>query len=294
MSKYKCPICDRWKPNRHSLIEHLRWRHGISNPNITGKEDYTRVIIYQPSNLGNGTMDTNIVPVTEAEMASFAQRLTTMIVGHSRQAGELQELSNRVSDLSAQVSSLRGENLSLKTERDDALMASMENEQRLNDARRHRDELQQRVTTLGETMIARDGRVKELEGLNTSAKLALEDEQRAHENTRRERDNYAGTLSTVRERRDHWHNRAEDAERALNEANAKLHSLEQTFSAIFPGAPGHAVQAVEVPAPQPDPTSGTSGPSVYDAKVEQSGSSLNPEPSRPWWEDNKGNSPAQS
>ena len=70
-------------------------------------------------------MDTNLIPVTEAEMASFAQRLTTMIVGHSRQAGELEEIKAKVNDLSSRVNELRTENLGLKTERDEALMTSM-------------------------------------------------------------------------------------------------------------------------------------------------------------------------
>src|SRR6266702_4471998 len=97
-------------------------------------------------------MDTNIVPVTEAEMATWTQRLMTTVVGYSKQSAELEEIKQRVNALYDQVSQLRGENTTLRTERDDALMASLENENKLNDARRHRDDLEARVNTLNETL----------------------------------------------------------------------------------------------------------------------------------------------
>jgi chromosome segregation ATPase len=215
-------------------------------------------------------MDTNIVPVSEAEMANWTQRLTTMVVGYSRQAQELTEIKDSVNSLAEQVSIL-------KTERDDAMKASMENEQRLNDARRHRDELESRVGTLNEAIIGRDSRVKELEGLLTSARLEAEDWQRKCERQERMSQDYQNQLATVRERRDHWHNRAEDAERALADTRNKLKAIEDQVGSIL-GMVAKPAEVVEVPQLNPQQSTGTS---TLGANESQSDTSQSP---KPWWQ----------
>lgn len=221
-------------------------------------------------------MDTNIVPVTEAEMRGIADRLISTVVGYSSQARELEQLKAQMTTLSDQVRAMTADNYTLRRERDEALQMAVENEAKMNDARKHRDELISKVGTLSETIFSRDARVKELEGLEISARLALEDEQRAHTNTRRQRDDFEHTLNTVRERRDHWQNRAEDAERELAETKAKLKAIEDQVTSVFGLV---RPQAQEVPA-QSDPQTGAGS---------GSGQSITTEPKpieapKPWWE----------
>jgi len=230
-------------------------------------------------------MSTDIAPVTEAEMATWTQRLMTTVVGYSKQSAELEEIKQRVNSLYDQVSQLRGENASLKTERDDALMQSLENETKLNDARRHRDDLEHRVNSLNETIISRDSKVKELDGLLTSARLESSDWQRKHEYQERLVEQLRTDLQLVRERRDHFRDRAETAELELIETKAKLQKVVEqmtTMSDIL----GIVKQAQEVPAPQPDPIpqgSSTSPGSMPVDTVQASQSVSEPTP-KPWWE----------
>jgi chromosome segregation ATPase len=225
-------------------------------------------------------MSTDIAPVTEAEMATWTQRLMTTVVGYSKQSAELEEIKQRVNSLYDQVSQLRGENATLKTERDDALQLAVENETRLNDARRHRDDLEHRVISLNETIISRDSKVRELEGLLTSARLDSEDWQRKHSYSEGVINDLRGQLTVVRERRDHYRDRAEAAEAELTDTKAKLQKVVEqmtTMSDIL----GIVKQAQEV------------GPTLQEVvdltkPIEPAPEPVKAqEPSKPWWEKDK-------
>jgi chromosome segregation ATPase len=228
-------------------------------------------------------MDTNIVPVTEAEMTGFFQRVTTSFVSLSRQAAELEEVKANVRGLYEQVASLRGENATLKTERDDAIMASLETENKLNDARRHRDDLESRVNTLNETVIGRDSKVKELDGLLTSARLEISDWQRKNDYQELLIEQLRTDLQLVRERRDHFRDRAERAEKALEEANTKLEAIQKQVQDVF----GLVKQVQEVPAAaDPSPTGAISSePSQSNVTTSEAPKPLPGDtPIKPWWE----------
>lgn len=216
-------------------------------------------------------MDTNIVPVTEAEMRGIAERLISTVVGYSRQSNELAELTKRVDDLTSQVSTLRGENATLRTERDDALAMAVENETKLNDARRHRDDLAQRVSTLTETVIARDSRVKDLEGLLTSAKLEAEDERRAKDYKQRQIDMLNTDIGMIRDRRNHYQERAETAEAALAEANEKLAAIQKQVSDVFGLVPQAKPEQAQEVLTKADPIQSTTTEAPAEAP-------------KPWWE----------
>lgn len=226
-------------------------------------------------------MDINIVPVTEAEMTGFFQRVTTSFVSLSRQAAELEEVKRQVDSLYGRVNELCAERDKLKAERDDALMQSLENETKLNDARRHRDDLEARVSSLNEAIIGRDSKVNELAGLLTSARLEAEDWQRKHSYLEGVERDLRNQLATVRERRDHFRDRAESAEKELEETRTKLQKVVDqmnTMSDIL-GIVKQQEQVKEVPA-QPDPTAsqvGQSGTTLAEATKPS-------EAPKPWWE----------
>jgi chromosome segregation ATPase len=229
-------------------------------------------------------MDTpTLVPVTEAEMATWTQRLMTTVVSYSKQSAELDEIKQRVNSLYDQVSQLREENATLKRDRDDALALAVENENKLNDARRHRDSLEHTVSSLNETITSRDSKVRELEGLLTSARLESTDWQRKCEHLDRVNADLTNTLATVRERRDHWHNRAEDAERELAETKAKLQKVVEQMSTMSDILGIVKQQAKEVPA-EASPTPAPSTESIGVASTGGIGSTTSSEPAKPWWE----------
>jgi chromosome segregation ATPase len=245
-------------------------------------------------------MDTNIVPVTEAEMATWTQRLMTTVVGYSKQSAELEEIKQRVNSLYDQVSQLRSENANLHKERDEALALAVENEGKLNDTRRHRDDLEQRVHSLNEAIIGSNREVSDLRGLLTSAKLDAEDKQRQVEARDRRIADLENTLASVSERRDHWQDRAQDAEKELGETKAKLQKVvdqmttmsdilgivqkqaeRQSETTAVEALDKAKEQVQEVPAAQPDPRpSSQAGPSGS----EQLTASLSEPSPRPWWE----------
>jgi chromosome segregation ATPase len=236
-------------------------------------------------------MDTpTLVPVTEAEMTGFFQRVTTSFVALSRQAAELEEVKHQLDSMNARMAQLISDNGTLKSERDDAIMNQLETETKLNDARRHRDSLEHQVSSLNEAIIGRDSKVSELNGLLTSAKLEAEDWQRKHDYQERVANDLRNQLQTVRERRDHFRDRAEAAEQELTETKAKLTKvIEQmtTMSDIL----GIVKQAQEVPAAPANPTSTNTDHQSSAGGQEVSQGSETPKAPKPWWEQPKDDMP---
>jgi hypothetical protein len=296
---YKCPYCGTWRNPEAVFRAHLYYAHCILDANISGEEDFTRVIIYETPNTRNGPMDTN-VPVTEAEMTGFFGRMSTTFVSLSKQAAELDGVKQALAELTTRLDGIVADNTRLQRERDDALMKELQAQEERDATQRTLREIEQRHSAVLDTMVRRDSRINELEGLLTSQQLETQDWQRKHDSLTRELEQERTVLSTVRERRNHWQERAEAAERSLGEARKVIEDMKAQAKAIFnlidqPKPAPEVVEEVkqeikEAPAPSdPSPSSSPSsiGESLTTSQQPSSeGSAAEPDP-RPWWASNQ-------
>lgn len=172
-------------------------------------------------------------PVTENEMSTFMGRLSSTLVGYSRQAVEieelkvaLKELSDRVTSLVAEASNLRQEIYRTVGERDQARREAAENLEMAQTYEKERNEARLQVADLANRL---DGVTHNREELA----IALGD-------TRKELAQAKDLVEVQGRDLDYWKNRALSAEEARDKAQSEaghhlsaLERLRNAFNSVF-------------------------------------------------------------
>lgn len=210
-------------------------------------------------------MDTNLVPVTEGEMREFFERIITTVVSFSTQVREQQQ---RVDSLSADLTSthatldqvrqdldnLKSENERLRKAEQDAWdHASSEERDRIA-AQELQKAAETKAANLQDVIVARDGRVSELENMLHQTQEALDHDRSEFEAERSrlqsevdrlkaENANLANSLgwaeqenSRLTTERNAANAAKEDATKHLNEIRSVIERMQQATQVAWPQA----------------------------------------------------------
>src|SRR5947207_5966657 len=181
--------------------------------------------------------DTGIVPLTEATMREYFQRVVDHVAGLSTQAAQVTGLQNAVSDLSNRLANLEAENANLRKEVSEAWEYAHRMEAETQGSSAAKEAAEQHVQALKDVIVQRDTAVSSLSQAHESEKaqhritMADRDDarQRAEELTTRlaARDEAVRGLEAER---DHWIQKANGHSSELEEVRGKLDRIQSLLS----------------------------------------------------------------
>jgi chromosome segregation ATPase len=190
--------------------------------------------------------NSNLSPVTESEVMTFASRICTTIVAHSQQQGTIDHLKEIVEKTTTERDHLRSENAKLNQDIGETTTLADGYSRERDDAMRRVQELEGKLRYQEEMAIQRDAKVAEVQGLLNT----LESKHRAtaseNEILNQTVSSLRGDLDQASRDRDNWQAACNRAHSELGECRTKLDKIPLPIRSHFTG------ESIEPQTPKPE------------------------------------------